>query len=464
MIEILGHSITNLPIKNLRKINDLIEYEGPILSHFVDEKGRNFLFYWVDVSSEYNRWLVWKISDLQLYNYLFGVLSLRELLLEQNKDFIYVVDIDSNLKYENIKMLLVEDLSLEYLPEEESFLSSNKIKEYQDLIKKFQPSEYLSYLRKNSIYFTLEPITLDFSSTISAIDASNFLKKVSNSFLGFIEYDFFNSFKDSISDGSKLFKLIKQFKEILAPRVVDLQFSSFKVALSADTIQSVDSSIYKSWQSGILEKYKDEVIEVDLNSESVLRSIAERYSIEARKSIYSPIVEIINDKNYKLKISDQKRKVIKRFNPINKKQEEILIPKEQVLEEKKGNKILLSLIVEVSDKEDIKQIGKRELQSGLLFTQEVKEFPIRFETMETASLKIFFRKSIECDIRLEGNIYYLSITDFPVKSEAKIIEDGKKLIQHKFIEFYLDFLENPQNFEKGLVEKLNSVVEKFIKL
>ncbi len=464
MLRILGHSIDNLPIKDLKKISDLLDYEGPILSHFVDDRGRNYLFYWVDYDTDYNRWLVWRVSELQLYNYLFGTLSLREVLLEPNKEFIYIVDIDANLKYDNIKMLPLEDLNPEYLPEEESFLSSLKIQEYQDLIDKYKQNEYLSFLRKNSIYFTLEPKKPTFSTTVSSIDASIFLKKLTHSFWGFIEYDFYNSFKNSISDILKIQKIIKQFKEILTPRVVDLQFSSFKVALSADTIQSVESNKFKQWQSAILDKYKDEVIETDLNSEDVLHSIAERYPLEARKNIYSPIVEIINDKNFNLKISDHKRKLIKKFNPINKKQEEILIPKEKIIDETKENKILLNLIVEVSDKEDINQIGKRELQTGLLFTQEVDEFHIGFETMETATAKVSFRKPVECDIRLKNNIYYFSILDFPVKYESKVMEDGKRMIQSKFIEFYLDVQENPQNFEKDLTYRLNSVIDRFIKL
>lgn len=462
MNEVSGTSIGSLPFKNLKKVRDLIEYEGPILSHFVDEHGRNYLFYWVDVDSKYNRWLVWKISELQLYNYLFGIISLREALLEPDKDFIYVIDIDSNLNYDNIKLVNVEDLIPIYLPEEESFFHSDKLADYQELIEKFKPNEYLSYLRKNSIYFTLEPRNLNFSTTVSAIDASNFLKKVASSFLGFIEYDFFNTYKDSISDVTKINRIIRQFKEILSPRVVDLQYHSFKVALSADTIQSVDQNIYKKWQSEILDKYKDEVIEVDLNSDTVLRSIADKYPVEARKSIYTPIIDIINDKNYKINISDHKRRVIKRFKPLSKTQEEIILPKETVLEIEERKKILLNLIVEVSDKDDLKQMGKRELQTGLLFTQEVKEVHITFDNMESSSTKIYFRRPIGCDILLENNTYYISIPDFKVKAEAKGIYDGKKLIQKEFIDLYMDTIKNPENYDKDLVDKLNACIEKVI--
>ena len=57
MKTINGFSI-NFDFSKLIKVADLIYYDGPLLSHYVSNKGENYLFYWVDVDNEYNRWVV----------------------------------------------------------------------------------------------------------------------------------------------------------------------------------------------------------------------------------------------------------------------------------------------------------------------------------------------------------------------------------------------------------------------
>ena len=53
MKTINGFSI-NFDFSKLIKVADLIYYDGPLLSHYVSNKGENYLFYWVDVDNEYN--------------------------------------------------------------------------------------------------------------------------------------------------------------------------------------------------------------------------------------------------------------------------------------------------------------------------------------------------------------------------------------------------------------------------
>lgn len=48
MKTINGFSI-NFDFSKLIKVADLIYHDGPLLSHYVSNKGENYLFYWVDV-------------------------------------------------------------------------------------------------------------------------------------------------------------------------------------------------------------------------------------------------------------------------------------------------------------------------------------------------------------------------------------------------------------------------------
>lgn len=44
-----------LDISSFIKIADFIYYDGPLLSHYISDRGENYLFYWVDVDNNFNR-------------------------------------------------------------------------------------------------------------------------------------------------------------------------------------------------------------------------------------------------------------------------------------------------------------------------------------------------------------------------------------------------------------------------
>ena len=69
MKTINGFSI-NFDFSKLIKVADLIYYDGPLLSHYVSNKGENYLFYWVDVDNEYNRWVVIRTDIFSIQQYL----------------------------------------------------------------------------------------------------------------------------------------------------------------------------------------------------------------------------------------------------------------------------------------------------------------------------------------------------------------------------------------------------------
>ena len=65
---------------NFQKIADLISFEGPLLSHYVRDKGDDYLFYWVDSDENDNRWLALRVSLSNLQKYIGKELSLRQLI------------------------------------------------------------------------------------------------------------------------------------------------------------------------------------------------------------------------------------------------------------------------------------------------------------------------------------------------------------------------------------------------
>ena len=110
-----------------KKIADLVYFDGPFLSHYVSEKGDDYLFYWVDHDNKYNRWLVLRVSLSSLQKYMAKEKSLRELIVSPNDGFLYAVDVDDNLNYHNIKLVQPSDLPDEYLPDVDSYYAFEPI-------------------------------------------------------------------------------------------------------------------------------------------------------------------------------------------------------------------------------------------------------------------------------------------------------------------------------------------------
>lgn len=120
MIQINGLNVF-LDIQSFQKISDLIFFEGPLLSHYMSERGDNYLFYWVDSDVYFNRWLIIRTSLETIQLYLEKKIPLYDLIAKPNDGFLYIVDIDDNIEYHNLKLITPDVLPEDYLPELDSF-------------------------------------------------------------------------------------------------------------------------------------------------------------------------------------------------------------------------------------------------------------------------------------------------------------------------------------------------------
>lgn len=431
-----GHTISNLPINGLQKVFDILEYDGPILSHFKDSKEQNYFFYWVDFDENCNRWLVWKTTKKQIYDYLKGTLSLQDILLSEIKDYVFSVDIDRQLNYSAVYSIDVDSLPNEYIPEESSFFKLAVPEFYKSLIESFELSPYLITLREKALYFKLEPSTQSYLTTVAAFDAGVFLKKIAESFLGFVEEDFFQSFKSEVPDFDKLKKIISRFKEVLSPRIVGLEYSSFKVAISTDQLQQVESDRYRVWQRSILEKYRYEVVDIDYTSDDSLNNIAEKYSEDARRKIFAPYLDLLNDKNIKIEVTDFKKTFKRQYYSVSKEKQKIIIPQRDISSTKTEKKKLYSAVIELTEGQDISKISKKNLQSGLLFSEEVSEANINITDIHVDDTITKLKKPLYLALTNNNYVYHAENKEFgiSVDSESKLTLYDK--IYREFITQY----------------------------
>lgn len=121
MKQIKGISIKKRDFSNFKKVADLIYFDGPLLSHYVTEKGDNYLFYWIDEDEKYNRWMIARTDYANIQKYINHKTSLLEILTSPTDDIIYTVDIDDAGNYNNFQVHAIEDLPEDYLPSPDSF-------------------------------------------------------------------------------------------------------------------------------------------------------------------------------------------------------------------------------------------------------------------------------------------------------------------------------------------------------
>ncbi|WP_401733191.1 hypothetical protein [Stenotrophomonas muris] len=121
------NSLPNLPgtaIPKKEKLNfiwnaDLVFYDGPLVSLFKREDD-DFIFFWVDADSRYNRWVVTPVERKDLAMYLEGQLPLRAII--DKADLILVFEATKTAQRKNARTMPPSSLLDEYMPDADSFL------------------------------------------------------------------------------------------------------------------------------------------------------------------------------------------------------------------------------------------------------------------------------------------------------------------------------------------------------
>ena len=118
------------------KRGDLLYFEGPVLSHFTDERGNDYFMNWVDAGKNFNRWLLTDVSKEHILKYLAGKMPWLKLITDNAIGAVYFLDIDKEAEYKHIILVSPKDIPDEYLPEKDSFFEMKYAGKYaQELVK-----------------------------------------------------------------------------------------------------------------------------------------------------------------------------------------------------------------------------------------------------------------------------------------------------------------------------------------
>ncbi|WP_422008386.1 DUF6575 domain-containing protein [Roseivirga pacifica] len=426
----IGVNIDNLPFGKLERVEDLISYEGPVLTHYRSRESEYILFYWVDFGQHLNRWLVKSVPEKAFVEFLKKKLSLNDIVIDDSSNvFCFLVDIDSNQNMRNISLCRQDQLDPDYLPEQQLYFSSAIPSVYDSLIEEYSDNFYVETLRENAVYMKIEPVSKVFGTTVSILDASKFLKNISNSLTSFIEFDFIREYGSAISF-DRVENILKGLKKELSPRLVYSQYGSFEVGISTYSITLPENQrAYRDWVRLVIDNYKRDVVSVNYNSKSEVDYILDKFDENARNSIYKPFLEIVNNKSLKFEArSSFNSKPIKLTSSLDQV-ERILPPKKELqIEAKTEKRKLYNMVIEVKGDNDISKIRKREIDDGLLFSHSVEEVELPLHTLKhedkiyQLSIPVIVNLKIDENNTYEGRIDEFGLT-FNHKDKETVLQN-----------------------------------------
>lgn len=438
-----GILINALPMKGLTKVADLLEYDGPILSHFKDDHNYNYLYYWIDYDEDYNRWLVWKTSINQIKLYLFKDISLRNLIENSDNDFFFTVDIDENLNSNKVTAYYFDQLPIRYLPSVNSYYLIEPDELYlkaldSEEVKKVSSKEedyYVESIKERALYFKLEPVNKRFGNTISIKDAGEFFRNVHSSIKEFFKYYFTNDFGYKYADVKQLNDAFNKVLERLIPRLAYSEIGSFEIGLGLDTVHAVKPE-FKEWQFNKFDEYRANVIEVDYNQETSLELLESEFPVEVRDKIFKPIIELRNSKTVTIKTSSNPsyyRNKLKSVRDINKSRF-LSKPSTDATSKADVEKEFINVILEVDKNKRPQDIGKQDWNKGLLFMQSIETVEVPLKFVENELVRIEFTEPIIAKLSLVEGIYKLELEYHKVQVNAASKEAALVKLMNNLIE------------------------------
>ena len=107
----------------LHKICDVYWFDGPLCTFFKDEKEQYCFLDWVDVDSDFNRWMLFTFDSEHLDKYLRLEITLLDLI--KMNDNVYFIDIDGSAQFKNICKIQTSKIPEDYLPKDKLLFDKN---------------------------------------------------------------------------------------------------------------------------------------------------------------------------------------------------------------------------------------------------------------------------------------------------------------------------------------------------
>ena len=117
-----GKILDNSVIPNYEHIEDLLYYDGPLLSVYQENSSTTkVLFLWMDVTDSTNIWAILNVSEEDILALKTNQITLLKVLNKQESFLTF--ETDSELNVSNVREFITLDFPKELLPSEDSYLN-----------------------------------------------------------------------------------------------------------------------------------------------------------------------------------------------------------------------------------------------------------------------------------------------------------------------------------------------------
>ncbi|WBA42948.1 hypothetical protein [Hymenobacter canadensis] len=401
----------------LTKFDDLLFYDGPLLSHYVHKQlNKHYLFHWVDNDETSNRWLVLEVSMPHLFDYLSDDRSLHDIIKQPYNTKLLVVD--TNSEGQAVLGLLVDERQLhaDYVPEPDSYYEAAPTAEmpahYQALFAEANTQVghalYLEELRAKAVRFRLEPVDASYGTTLAAADIGSFLQRVTRSFRSFLEARFLDLFREKFIAGDEQKALSLLLNASGDPRAVFANHGSFEIDLAVDVLHlaGLDYDIIL-WQRQALREYKRDVFDFDFSANNPLPESLANATEEQLRGIFLPLVQIANSQNYNVQtrigVTD-KYKILKQVSRQNARK--VVPAKPQNDSEEQLNTVLTNVLFELQEGRDPRTLTLSELRRAVVSVTTGDESATTVtEFVDANGTTIVLREPIEVTLSRTGEYF-----------------------------------------------------------
>lgn len=107
----------------MKKVRDLVEFDGPLLTHYEHTNGDDYLFHWVDCDESHHRWMILRVDEASILRLVNRVVPLDFVVPSLCRDpFVLFADIDDGALPTSTTLVDVNDIPSDYLPQKGAWL------------------------------------------------------------------------------------------------------------------------------------------------------------------------------------------------------------------------------------------------------------------------------------------------------------------------------------------------------
>lgn len=445
-----GYILEATPIEQLKKVSNLIEFEGPLLSHYSDKYNHNYLFYWVDQDELNNRWLVWKVEEHFLYLYIAGDIPLDHLFPKEGEQ-LFMIDIDYNLTHTKTVLCYSDQIDEAYRPEEQSFFNFEIPEVYKE---KIQVGSLLETYKEKALYLNIQTASKRYDTTVGIQDAWTIMQSIAKSFSEYVQYSVNNILGQRITDKNRILTAVKSLSSINRLRIVYLNLNSFHIGVAADSLNinsvAMDPSI-ESFGNTALQSFKQEILDNDFSSTDDVNILVKKYPDEnVRHKIFDPIIAIINNDNIRINITDYTKTFDKSYNRVSKNEQNALLPgkPKMILQEESGKTLIVAYIV--ADKDSAQgTLFPKDITGRVMYTKETNTFPFELNKLLLHNgQEIVFSHPIILEGTFENDVSSLEYPALGIYISANNKKDLEEAFLDQFRKLYLQYKEGEFTFSK----------------